>query len=984
MSYAIWCGAVLAAMCILLVAGWTGPAAAHHHGDPTIKYLELFSDCAKLKDRDVVDWSLLKIECSLQEGPFYLPGVNLTGSEILNSSPLSAADWSHVILDGAILVRAHFEDGIDMRNASMRDADMNRVYLIGADLSNADLSNADLSNADLSNADLSNADLSNATLGTARLEGAILTNARLLHADLVGADLQGADLRGAYMCEGGLEGTLNANGTGVVWVECLPVQGIAGPINPTPVSAVFDGSEGFSALDGANDVDVFGQGGRTYAIVTTEDDGVQIMDITNPIRPIPVSAVSDGSGGLGELYGANDVEVFSQWGRTYAIVTTLGDDGVQIMDITNPIRPVTVSTAFDSSGRFNALYGAGSVEVFSHGGRTHAIVTTLGDDGVQIMDIANPIRPVPVSGVFDGSGGFSELDGANDVEVFGQGDRTYAIATALGDDGVQIMDITDPTRPVPVSAVSDGSGGFSALDGANDVEVYGQGGRTYAIVAAQYDDGVQIINITNLTRPVPVSAVFDGSGGFGELDGAGSVEVFGQGGRTYAVVAAQYDDGVQIMNITDPTRPVPVSAVFDGSGEFSALDGANDVEVFGQGDRTYAIATAWHDDGVQIMNITDPTRPVTVSTVSDGSGGFSTLYGAGSVEVFGQGDRTYAIVAALHDDGVQIMNIDNPTRPVPVSAVSDGSGGFGELDGANDVEVFGQGGRTYAIVAAQYDDGVQIMNIDNPTRPVPVSAVSDNTGGFGELDGANDVEVFNQGGRTYAIVAALHDDGVQIMNIINSTRPVPVSAVSDDTGGFGKLDGANDVEVFSQGNRTYAIVAALHDDGVQIMDITNSTRPVPVSAVSDDTGGFSALDGAGSVEVFSQGNRTYAIVAAWHDDGVQIMNITNSTHPAPVSAVFDGSGGFGELDGANDVEVFSQGNRTYAIVAALHDDGVQIMDITNPTRPVPVSAVSDGSGGFSALYGAGSVKVFSQGDRMYAIVAASYDDGVQIMDITGK
>ena len=68
--------------------------------------------------------------------------------------------------------------------------------------------------------------------------------------------------------------------------------------------------------------------------------------------------------------------------------------------------------------------------------------------------------------------------------------------------------------------------------------------------------------------------------------------------------------------------------------------------------------------------------------------------------------------------------------------------------------------------------------------------------------------------------------------------------------------------------------------------------------------------------MFTQGGRTYAIVAALDDDGVQIMDITNPIHPSPVSAVFDGSGGFGALDGAIDAEVFTQGGRTYAIVAA--------------------------------------------------------------------
>ena len=411
-----------------------------------------------------------------------------------------------------------------------------------------------------------------------------------------------------------------AVGAALVAFGAMQAEGqIVTVLEPAPVSAVFDGSGGFGALVRATDVEVFTQGGRTYAIVAAAlDYGVQIMDITNPVHPAPVSAVFDNSGGFSALNAPYDVDVFSQGGRTYAIVAAVLDDGVQIIDITNPIHPSPVSAVFDNSGGFSALDGANDVEVFSQGGRTYAIVAALDDDGVQIIDITNPIHPTPVSAVFDNSGGFSALDNATGVEVFSQGGRTYAIVAAGGDDdGVQIIDITNPIHPSPVSAVFDGSGGFSALDHARDAEVFTQGGRTYAIVAAGGDDdGVQIIDITNSIHPSPVSAVFDGSGGFGALDGAADVEVFTQGGRTYAIAAGGDDDGVQIIDITNPIHPSPVSAVFDGSGGFSALDAASDAEVFTQGGRTYAIVTAWGDDGVQIMDITPPTLDLAYSNLA--------------------------------------------------------------------------------------------------------------------------------------------------------------------------------------------------------------------------------------------------------------------------------------------------------------------------------------------------------------------------------
>ena len=61
------------------------------------------------------------------------------------------------------------------------------------------------------------------------------------------------------------------------------------PHRPAPVSAVFGGSDGSTTLNGVNGVEVFVIGDHTYAIVTAYNDGsVQIMDVTDPVRPSPV------------------------------------------------------------------------------------------------------------------------------------------------------------------------------------------------------------------------------------------------------------------------------------------------------------------------------------------------------------------------------------------------------------------------------------------------------------------------------------------------------------------------------------------------------------------------------------------------------------------------------------------------------------------------------------------------------------------------
>ncbi len=788
---------------------------------------------------------------------------------------------------------------------------------------------------------------------------------------------------------------------------------------PSPTSVVFDGSGGFDALDGANDVDVFEVWDRTYAIVAAWDDGaIQIMDITDPANPVPVSAVFGGLGGFDTLDGANGVEVFGSGNRTYAIVTAARGDAVQIMDITDPANPAPVSAVFDDSGGFDALGGANDVVVFGSGNRTYAIVAAWDDGAIQIMDITDPASPAPVSAAFDDSGGFVALAGANDMAMFDSGDRTYVIVTAYNDDGVQIMDITNPANPVPVSAAF-GPGRLTTLDGPHDVAVFDSGNQTYAIVTAENDDGVQIIDITNPANPVPVSAAYDGLWGFRALNGATNVEVLDSGNRTYAIVTAFDDDGVQIMDITNPANPVPVSATYDGSVALGALDGVNGVEVFGSGDRTYVIVTAINDDGVQIMDITDPANLESVifddSVEVDVEPGVSqeladVILGAtNSTElastVFGVGDRTYTVVATLYDNSTQIIDITNPARPVPVSAVFDNSNELGALSFSHDIEVFGGGDRTYAIVAASYDGSVQIMNITNPANPTHTSVVLDGVADLSAVDKEIDVETFVVGDSTYAIVATLYGGGVYIIDITNPANPTHTSAVLDGLGDLGDTSIRLDMEVFGVGDRMYVMVAAWPGGGVYIIDITNPANPSSItSLVLDDSELRSLLFDPFDVGVFGDEYHTYAIMAS--ATNIDIMNITNPTNPSPIQQEATvGMLGQYILLVPYHMDVFEGEGRTYAMITTLIGGVHIIMDITDPTNQTlvwPVGDLSDTFGPefitfFADVLGAESelsttheefpgfitlfADVFRSGDHTYAITSL-LPTGTRIVDIT--
>ena len=70
------------------------------------------------------------------------------------------------------------------------------------------------------------------------------------------------------------------------------------------------------------------------------------------------------------------------------------------------------------------------------------------------------------------------------VTTIAIGSSTYALVASHDDSGVQIIDITDPTDPVAVSAVSNSNSGYK-LGGASYITTTTIGSSTYALVTAR-------------------------------------------------------------------------------------------------------------------------------------------------------------------------------------------------------------------------------------------------------------------------------------------------------------------------------------------------------------------------------------------------------------------------------------------------------------------------------------------------------------------
>ena len=412
-------------------------------------------------------------------------------------------------------------------------------------------------------------------------------------------------------------------------------------------------------------------------------------------------------------------------------------------------------------------------------------------------------------------------------------DTTVTFTLAVSDDTDSVTDmvsvtITD-TTPGSIPPAVDAGPGLTAADSITDtgalklfnargIATFESGGGTYAAVTGYLDYGVQILDVTDPYGITAAGSIADDA--VLELAGAWDVATFTSGGGTYAAVTAYFGDGVQILNVTDPSDITATDSI--GDTETRELSGAFGIATFTSGSRTYAAVTAlWDDDGVQILDVTDPSA----ITAADSIGDTRTLElsGASDVATFTSGGRTYAAVAAYWDDGVQILDVTDPSAITAADSIGDTAAL--ELDGAHDIATFTSGGRAYAAVAAYWDDGVQILDVTDPSAITAAGSITDDAAL--ELDGAEGITVFESGGRTYAAVASVVDDGVQMLDITDPSDITAVGSITDDAAL--ELLGASGIATFTSGGDTYAAVTAHFDSGVQILRLTGGGAILTVS-----------------------------------------------------------------------------------------------------------------------------------------------------------
>jgi hypothetical protein len=351
--------------------------------------------------------------------------------------------------------------------------------------------------------------------------------------------------------------------------------------------SISDGEPGGSLMANSTRVRISGN----YAYVAAKN-ALNIIDVSNPKKPVLKSALKNGSLDV-RLGSLSDVCISG----SYAYLTSLSENSLIVVDISNPLFP-KIKGSLVSSPPF-PFHQPTSIAIRG----TVAFITSEGDKSIAVIDIADPINPIFVVAYYnledgasltkphamvlkddlayvvnsdpgsleissiansasllhkgkllDGNGAL--LQGASAICVVG---NTAYIAGSLG---LEIADVTDPSNPLHLSSLINGTGG-ALLENPTGIEISGH----YAFISSAGSNAVEVIDISNVVNPVHFTTLVDETGG-AFVKNPSAIALSGNTG--FVTSAGQFDQGggLEIFSIYSPAIPQQVSASSVGQTSF--------------------------------------------------------------------------------------------------------------------------------------------------------------------------------------------------------------------------------------------------------------------------------------------------------------------------------------------------------------------------------------------------------------------------------
>jgi hypothetical protein len=261
-------------------------------------------------------------------------------------------------------------------------------------------------------------------------------------------------------------------------------------------------------------------------------DGLRIVDVSDPAHLVELGHVPAEFPSSSEIY--NDVKIADDGaGHRYALMGS-NVAGVVVVDVTDPTRPAI-------AGHFGTAAQGGASDVhtiFLDGGKAYLANIDL---GLEIWNVADPASPTKLGAwaLDDPSHPF-----AFPHDLYVEGDRAYV---NYWDGGMAVVDVSDPTAPRSVGTFA-GYGEHTSHSnwvttiGARRIAVHGD---------EQWGAHVHVVDVTEGTDAFATS--------IGEWQTRPEVSVHNIMAFGSTAIMAHYQDGVRVLDLSDPTAPRQVA-----------------------------------------------------------------------------------------------------------------------------------------------------------------------------------------------------------------------------------------------------------------------------------------------------------------------------------------------------------------------------------------------------------------------------------------
>jgi len=201
---------------------------------------------------------------------------------------------------------------------------------------------------------------------------------------------------------------------------------------------------------------------------------------------------------------------------------------------------------------------------------------------------------------------------------------------ANGTNGLQLIDFSNPSNPLPVGQLDTSASNSVAIDVVGDT-----------VYIAESDNGLQIADISDPEQPMSIGYVDTGGNPLG-------VAVDSQRDRAYL---AAVNTGVTVVDISDPTMPTVIDS-------FDTAVGALDVALDPSRDRLYI---ADGGGGLRVWDATNRDAPFELGFVAEGMDLAQRLFVDGeTVYVAGGLSGVHIIDVSVPGDPTQLAVLGNP------------------------------------------------------------------------------------------------------------------------------------------------------------------------------------------------------------------------------------------------------------------------------------------------------------------------------------